>query len=130
MLVTTRFSMRTRTATHSLAILSIIACIDSGPTSGLDLIVYATNRLVKKEPRSLQKESESGRGLVGKSVYLNTICAARLSSPKQESPSAGTPKGLFRVKVGVTGFEPATFCTPCRRASQITLHPGVFSTVN
>ena len=27
-------------------------------------------------------------------------------------------------KVGVTGFEPATFCTPCRRASQVTLHPG------
>src|SRR5436190_23978483 len=26
-------------------------------------------------------------------------------------------------KVGVTGFEPATFCTPCRRASQVTLHP-------
>src|SRR6476660_10104024 len=28
-------------------------------------------------------------------------------------------------KVGVTGFEPATFCTPCRRASQVTLHPGL-----
>lgn len=24
----------------------------------------------------------------------------------------------------MTGFEPATFCTPCRRASQVTLHPG------
>src|SRR5262245_15589673 len=29
------------------------------------------------------------------------------------------------MSVGVTGFEPATFCTPCRRASQVTLHPGI-----
>jgi hypothetical protein len=29
------------------------------------------------------------------------------------------------LQVGVTGFEPATFCTPCRRASQVTLHPVV-----
>src|SRR3989442_15155226 len=33
-------------------------------------------------------------------------------------------------KVGVTGFEPATFCTPCRRASQVTLHPVVSVTNN
>jgi hypothetical protein len=26
----------------------------------------------------------------------------------------------------VTGFEPATFCTPCRRASQVTLHPDAW----
>ena len=25
--------------------------------------------------------------------------------------------------VGMAGLEPATFCTPCRRASQTTLHP-------
>src|SRR4029078_6053003 len=31
------------------------------------------------------------------------------------------------MQVGVTGFEPATFCTPCRRASQVTLHPGELS---
>lgn len=37
---------------------------------------------------------------------------------------AASPKELAAfVGVGVTGFEPATFCTPCRRASQVTLHP-------
>ena len=34
------------------------------------------------------------------------------------------------MSVGVTGFEPATFCTPCRRASQVTLHPVVEWTRN
>ena len=32
--------------------------------------------------------------------------------------------------VGVTGFEPATFCTPCRRASQVTLHPDMAETAD
>src|SRR5919108_808750 len=56
MLVMTRFSMRSRTATHSLATLSIIACIGSPPTACLlSLIVYTTNciynyRFVKREP--------------------------------------------------------------------------------
>src|ERR671924_75439 len=43
MLVMTRFSMRSRTATHSLATLSIIACILSALTPGLlAFIVYTT----------------------------------------------------------------------------------------
>ncbi len=29
----------------------------------------------------------------------------------------------LEAMVGVAGLEPATFCTPCRRASQATLHP-------
>src|SRR6476620_1018152 len=40
MLVMTRFSMRSRTATHSLATLSIIACMCSVPTSCLLTYLY------------------------------------------------------------------------------------------
>src|SRR5438445_13767914 len=51
MLVMTRFSMRSRTATHSLATLSIIACISSAPASCLlNLIVYANIGLSRAEP--------------------------------------------------------------------------------
>src|SRR5262245_49666299 len=41
----------------------------------------------------------------------------------RESSTYGPKQLPSNLTVGVTGFEPATFCTPCRRASQVTLHP-------
>ena len=32
---------------------------------------------------------------------------------------------LSGLRFGATGFEPATFCTPCRRASQAAPRPGL-----
>src|SRR5215216_3164184 len=66
MLVMTRFSMRSRTATHSLATLSIIACICSAPTSCLlAFIVYAIIGL-SRGARDLSKGNPNpGRGPVG-----------------------------------------------------------------
>src|SRR5439155_2177520 len=60
---------RNRTATHSLATLSIIACIGSAPTScPLTLIVYAIICLSRASPWFFRRESESGRGSSGESV--------------------------------------------------------------
>src|SRR4051812_28164346 len=51
MLVMTRFSMRTRTATHSPATLSIIACMGSAATSCLlQFHCICNDRVVKSGP--------------------------------------------------------------------------------
>ena len=54
-----------------------------------------------------------------------TLSDASLCVDKRK-PSDHLAEGLVSKKIGATGLEPATFCTPCRRASQTAPRPGAY----